>query len=117
MGARQLEQMVDMVLSRWGQIDILVNNAPTTSPMQWVADLDPGKCNTRLRHGGCSQKSARLDIYEAQLQDYLEAFHVPEDYQQMLVDAQRRLAVAYDDTEAQRRWLDLALERRRDGLR
>lgn len=36
-----VEQMVDTVLSRWGRIDILVNNAATTSPMQWVVDYDP----------------------------------------------------------------------------
>ena len=71
-------------------------------------------CDTRLKRGGCSQKSARLDVYEAQLQDYLEAFQVPEDYQQMLVDAQRRLALAYDDTEAQRRRLERAQERLTD---
>ena len=36
-----IERMVDTVLSKWGQIDILVNNAAITSPMQWVADYDP----------------------------------------------------------------------------
>jgi len=41
-------------------------------------------CNTRLKRGDCSQKSARLDIYEARLQDYLNAFSIPEDYQQAL---------------------------------
>ena len=36
-----VEQMVDRVLSRWGQIDILVNNAAVTSPAQWIVDYDP----------------------------------------------------------------------------
>ncbi len=36
-----VEQMVDRVLSRWGQIDILINNAATTSQMQWIVDYDP----------------------------------------------------------------------------
>lgn len=36
-----IEQMVDKVVSRWGQIDILVNNAAVTSPMQWIVDFDP----------------------------------------------------------------------------
>jgi NAD(P)-dependent dehydrogenase (short-subunit alcohol dehydrogenase family) len=36
-----VEQMTDTVLSRWGQIDILINNAATTSPMEWIVDYDP----------------------------------------------------------------------------
>ena len=68
-------------------------------------------CNTRLKRSDCSQKSARLDIYEVQLQDYLEAFHIPEDYQQKLLEAQRRLSLAYDDTKGQIKRLQGTLER------
>ena len=71
-------------------------------------------CNTRLKRGDCSQKSARLDIYEAQLQDYLNAFSVPEDYQQRLLEAQRQLTQAYDDTEGRRKRLQQALDRLKD---
>ena len=71
-------------------------------------------CNTRLKRGDCAQKSARLDIYETQLQDYLDAFQIPEDYQQKLLEAQRQLAQAYDDAEAHRKRLQKALARLRD---
>ena len=68
-------------------------------------------CNTRLKRGGCSQVSARLDIYEAQSLHYLEAFHIPEDYQQKLLEAQRQLNAAYDDSPTHRQRLHAALER------
>jgi hypothetical protein len=71
-------------------------------------------CNTKLKRGGCTQKSARLDIYEAQLQDYLDAFSIPEDYQQKLLETQRQLAEAYDDTDARRVRLEGALDRLKD---
>jgi len=47
-------------------------------------------CNTRLKRGECGQVSARLDIYEAQLHSYIEAFHVPEDFQKRILESQRR---------------------------
>ena len=68
-------------------------------------------CNTRLKRGTCSQKSARVDLYEAQLQNYLEAFQIPEDYQQRLLKAQRQLTAAYDDSESRMRRLRGGLER------
>ena len=68
-------------------------------------------CNTRLKRGACTQRSARLDKYEDELQHYLDAFAIPEDYRQQLLDGQRRLVTAYDDTEAQRSRLHGALDR------
>jgi site-specific DNA recombinase len=68
-------------------------------------------CNTRLKRGECNQVSARLDIYEVQLLNYLEAFHIPEDYQQRLLEAHQKLSEAYDDSESKRRRLQTALER------
>ena len=71
-------------------------------------------CNTRLKRGACTQKSARLDGYESELQHYFDAFTIPEDYQQKLLDGQRRLVAAHDDTEAQRSRLHGALDRLKD---
>ena len=36
-----VEQMVGEVLSRWGRIDILVNNAAIFGQIKWVVDYDP----------------------------------------------------------------------------
>ena len=71
-------------------------------------------CNTKLKRGGCSQKSARLDRYEAQLQDYMSAFRIPEDYHEKLLDAHKSLTSAYDDTDHQRKQLMATLERLKD---
>ena len=71
-------------------------------------------CNTRLKRKECTQKSARLDRYEDELQHYLDAFAIPEDYRQQLLDGQRRLVAAHDDTEAQRSRLHGALDRLKD---
>ena len=68
-------------------------------------------CNTRIKRAACSQKSARLNIYETQLQDYLDAFHIPQDYQEKLLAAQRQMDLAYDDTDARRKRLSQAVER------
>ncbi len=71
-------------------------------------------CNTRLKRGDCSQMSARLDRYEAQLLGYLEAFHIPEDCQEKLLENQMRLKAAYDDSKSHRNRLLTALHRLRD---
>ena len=71
-------------------------------------------CNTKLKRGGCSQKSARLDRFEAQLQDYMSAFRIPEDYHEKLLDAHKSLTSAYDDTDHQRKQLMATLERLKD---
>ena len=71
-------------------------------------------CNTRLKRKECTQKSARMDRCEDELQHYLDAFTIPEDYQQQLLDGQRRLVAAHDDTEAQRSRLHGALDRLKD---
>ena len=42
---------------------------------------------------------------------FLEAFHIPEDYQEKLLETHRRLNAAYDDTESHRKRLLTALER------
>ena len=54
-------------------------------------------CNTRLKNGGCSEKSARLDAYETTLEAYLGAFVIPEDYQHRLLEAHHRVHQAYED--------------------
>ncbi len=68
-------------------------------------------CANRVQGKGCQQKSALLEVYEAQLEAYLENFHIPEDYQERLLREQRKLEVAYDDTQKRRTELEGRLER------
>jgi DNA invertase Pin-like site-specific DNA recombinase len=68
-------------------------------------------CNTRLKRGECGQVSARLDIYEDQLHRYIESFHVPGDYQERILESQRRLNDASDDSESKKQRLQAVLER------
>ena len=63
---------------------------------RWVVRL---VCNTRLKNGGCSEKSARLDAYETTLEAYLGAFIIPEDYQHRLLEAHHRVHQAYEDID------------------
>ncbi len=71
-------------------------------------------CNTRIKNGQCREKSARLDGYEEQLGKYLAAFHIPEDYQEKLLEAHRALGTAYDDIQIRRARLEMALQRLKD---
>ena len=71
-------------------------------------------CYNRTSGLGCQQKSARLSVYENQLIDYLETFHIPQDYQQRILEHHAKLQAAYDDTEGQRRSLEGQLKRTKE---
>ena len=71
-------------------------------------------CYTRQKGQGCQQKSANLSIYEAQILSYLETFHIPEDYQQRILQAQEELEKAYTDAGAQKERLERQLKRARE---
>src|SRR5579884_3209181 len=69
-------------------------------------------CRTRLEDpGACANRLTYLDVYEAQIADYLGAFHLPEDDQGRLLTAMRGMAEPADDDEQQRRGLEARLER------
>lgn len=53
-------------------------------------------CYNRAKGWDCPQKSASLDLYEQQIRDYLEMFVIPEDYQQQILDAHKKLLESYD---------------------
>jgi hypothetical protein len=53
-------------------------------------------CNGRIKTGDCKQPSTFLDVYEEQLLNYLRAFHIPEDYQEKILEAQSKLEASYD---------------------
>lgn len=68
-------------------------------------------CAGRSQGLECKFQSTFLDVCEAQIEWYLENFVIPEDYQQRILDAHRKLQSAYDDTEKQRARLNARLER------
>ena len=67
-------------------------------------------CNGRIKGDGCTESSTCLDIYEQQLVAYLGAFHIPDDYQEKILEAQKKLESVYDKEE-QRNLLKTRLER------
>lgn len=69
-------------------------------------------CAGRLKGDSkCDCKSCFLDIYEAQIEWYLEHFEIPQDYQQAILDAHSKLQTAYGDIEATRTTLEKRLAR------
>jgi len=74
-------------------------------------------CASRIQGKGCHQKSALLEVYETQLEAYLENFQIPDDYQEKMLEAHRKLQAAYDDSEKQRAELQARLERNRKLFR
>ena len=72
------------------------------------------ECYNRSRGRDCPQKSVFLDVYEAQIETYLESLHIPEDYQAKILEAHRKLQAAFDDAPQQRAKLEGRVERIKD---
>ena len=72
------------------------------------------QCGNRVDNGTCSQPSAYLDVYEHQLVEYLRAFHIPEDFQERILEAHLKVRLAYDKAERERARLKGQLERIKD---
>lgn len=70
-------------------------------------------CYNRSEGQECPQRSAYLDVYEAQIEEYLRSFHIPADYRKKILEAQQRLYSAYDsdDVGREQATLETALER------
>jgi len=68
-------------------------------------------CASRAEGLGCDFGGTFLDIYENQIEWYLDNFVIPDDYQQEILDAHKRLTKTYDDTQKQREQLKANLER------
>jgi len=60
---------------------------------------------------------AFLDVYERQVEWYLTTFIIPDDYQQRILEAHRKVTAAYDETEDKRRGLEASLARLKDQHR
>jgi DNA invertase Pin-like site-specific DNA recombinase len=52
-------------------------------------------CYNRQQTHDCAQRSANLSVYERQIEGYLATFHIPEDYQERLLEAHWKLETAY----------------------
>lgn len=70
-------------------------------------------CYNRAKGWDCRQKSATLETYERQLRSYLEAFCIPEDYQQKILETHRTLQQNYD-AEKESKQITSALQRLRE---
>jgi hypothetical protein len=80
-------------------------------------------CSTRLKGGNCSQVSGYLDVYEQQLQAYLEAFYIPQDYQEKILEMHHNPSLPNSSsrklkTGSDQLWygMVLCLRRRRSSL-
>ncbi|MCP4609019.1 MAG: recombinase family protein [Planctomycetes bacterium] len=62
----------------------------------------------------CDSRGTFLDIYEAQIEWYLEHFHIPEDYKEQILEAHSQLRSAYGDIEAQKTALENRLARTKE---
>ncbi len=71
-------------------------------------------CYNRAKGWECQQRSASLSVYEEQVQAYLRTFHIPEDYQRRIVEAQSKLQAAYSDTDKERSRLKTQLQRAKE---
>ena len=68
-------------------------------------------CSGRAEGLGCNNRGTFLDIYESQIEWYLEQFVIPEDYQTKILDAHRKLESYYDDVSKRKEILENRLVR------
>ena len=52
-------------------------------------------CSGRAQGAGCTCLGTFLEIYEGQIEAYLQNFAIPEDYQSRILEAYDRLTVGY----------------------
>ncbi len=68
-------------------------------------------CGSKAKGFDCKSKSTFLEVYEAQIQWYLENFIIPEDYREKILEAHRKLEASYDDTINRRSTLERRLQK------
>ncbi len=68
-------------------------------------------CSSRSQGRGCEQGSALIEVYEGQIEAFLEHFHIPDDYQKKILEAHEKLESAYENTKMQKDELESRLER------
>ena len=68
-------------------------------------------CYNRQQGHRCVQRSANLSVFESQIEAYLDTFHIPEDYQELLLEAHQKLEDAYENIKEQMGKLENRLKR------
>ena len=63
-------------------------------------------CRGRTQGADCNCKTTFLEIYEAQIEWYLENFVIPQDYQKRILEAHQKLETAYNDLVKRRAILE-----------
>ena len=71
-------------------------------------------CYNRSKGWDCSQKSALLEVYEEQIEEYLKTLHIPENYQEKILEAHHKLEATYEDMGEEKTRLKARLERLKD---
>ena len=71
-------------------------------------------CSGRAQGGQCTCKGTFLDIYEAQVEWYLDQFQIPADYQQRILEWYEGLDSGYADAGKMRANLNGRLQRNKD---
>jgi hypothetical protein len=71
-------------------------------------------CRGRAEGKDCQSKLTFLEVYERQVEWYLQNFVVPDDYKERILEAHRTLRNAYPDPEKQQRHLQNRLQRIKD---
>lgn len=81
----------------------------------WIHQNKNGRariyCREKSKGSGCVNRSTFLDVYEAQVVEYLRRFIIPDDFQVRIMELYRNLEQIETDTEAKRKELEGRLER------
>ena len=74
-------------------------------------------CASRTKNYGCDFSGTFLGVYERQIEWYLTTFIIPDDYQQRILEAHRKVTAAYNATEDKCKELEASLARLKDQYR
>ena len=73
-------------------------------------------CFNRIKGWDCPQKSALLEVYDHQIERYLETFNIPDDYQEKILQTHKTLQAVCSNVERERDHLQARLERIKNYL-
>ena len=74
-------------------------------------------CANKAKGSECTFKGTFLFKYETQIEHYLSNFYIPDDYQEQIVEYQRKLCSNYDKNDIERKELTASIERLKKQFR